>query len=327
MKRTAALAAGALFFALAPASGEGMAAAVETQVQAEGPSGVLAGTLAAPPGAANEPVVLIIPGSGPVDRNGDSPRGLEAATYRLLAGALAARGVASVRIDKRGMFGSAGAGDPNKVTIGAYGLDVHAWIAAMRKLTGAPCVWLLGHSEGGLVALEAAQRPQGVCGVVLVAAAGRPLGEIIAEQLKANPANAPILAEALADLARLEAGQHVAAEGMNPALAPLFRPAVQDFLIDEMSYDPAKLVAAYAGPVLVLQGSTDLQVSALDAHRLAAARPGVRLVEIEGMNHVLKSAPADRAANIATYADPNLPLAPGVADAIADFIKTGGKAG
>ena len=72
----------------------------ERPITAPGPLAPLAGTLAdAGKGA---PVLLIIPGSGPTDRDGNSPLGVKAGTYRLLAEALAARGVSSVRIDKRG---------------------------------------------------------------------------------------------------------------------------------------------------------------------------------------------------------------------------------
>jgi uncharacterized protein len=60
-----------------------------------------------------------------------------------------------------------------------------------------------------------------------------------------------------------------------------------------------------------------------DAERLAAARPGVKLVKVEGMNHVLKDAPADRAGNLATYRDPLKPVAHGAVDAIVDFVKGG----
>jgi uncharacterized protein len=318
MTRIATVAAALALVVTVPAS----AAPVQTYVQTQGPTGVLKGTMLAPPDASKAPLVLINPGSGPTDRDGNSPLGVQAASYRLLAKALAAEGVASVRIDKRGMFASAGAGDPNKATMAGYAADVHAWAKTLRQNTGVPCVWLLGHSEGGLVALVAAQTPDDLCGLVLVAAAGRPLADILREQLKANPANASLLREILPAIDKLAAGQHVDTAGMSPALKPLFRPAVQDFVIDEMSYDPAKLLAAYPGPVLVLQGSTDLQVSLADAQRLAAARPGVKLVVLPGVNHVLKAAPADRGANVATYADPGLPLAPGVADAIAAFVKT-----
>jgi hypothetical protein len=320
MNRLRAIAA-CLLLAAAPACAQSPAplAPGESLVQTQGPSGVLKGTmLSAPKGA---PVVLIIPGSGPTDRDGNNRFGITAASYKLLAQALGPMGVTSVRIDKRGMFGSAGAGDPNHLVMTDYAADVHAWMATLRQQTGAPCIWLIGHSEGGLVALVAAQHPADLCGLVLISTPGRSTADILREQLKANPANAPILAEALADVDKLAAGQNIDMNGMNPALVPLFYTAVQDFEIDEMRYDPAKLAAAYPGPILVLQGTTDFQVSLVDAQRLAAARPGIRLVELPGVNHVLKLAPADRAGNAATYADPNLPLAPGIADAIAAFVK------
>src|SRR5262245_15965848 len=124
-------------------------------IQIPGPEGSLAGTLLAP-GTPSAPVVLIIPGSGPTDRDGNGPAGLMASTYRLLAEGLVTRGIASVRIDKRGLFGSrAAVTDPNSVTIDDYAADVRAWVSAIRDRTGAPCVWVLGHSEGGLVALVA----------------------------------------------------------------------------------------------------------------------------------------------------------------------------
>ena len=295
---------------------------IETFIEAQGPLAPLKGTLLTPADVRKAPVVLIIPGSGPTDRDGDSLVGLKAAPYRLLAEALAADGIASARIDKRGMFASGAAvKDPNDVTISDYATDVHAWIKSLRATTGAPCVWVVGHSEGALVAEAAAQDPAGICGLILVSGAGRKLGDVITAQLEANPANAPILPQALPALAKLEAGQRVDTAGMDPRLVPLFAPAVQGFLIDEMAKDPVKLLAAYRGPVLVLQGTTDLQVSAEDASLLAGARPGVQLVLLSGVNHVLKVAPADRAANLATYADPSLPLAPSVAEAVESFIK------
>jgi len=190
---------------------------VASEIQAPGPQGPLAGTLLTP-GKPNAPVVLIIPGSGPTNRDGNNPMGLKGATYKLVAEGLAARGIASVRIDKRGMFGSRAAiADPNAVTIGDYAADIHAWAAAIRKQTGARCVWVLGHSEGGLVALAAGQQPEGICGLLLVSAAGRPLGTVIRAQLRANPANAPVLAQAEAALDSLEAGKHVDTTGMHQA--------------------------------------------------------------------------------------------------------------
>jgi uncharacterized protein len=294
---------------------------VQTYVQAPGPLGSLKGTMLAP-AAGNAPMMLIIPGSGPTDRDGNNPHGVKASTYRLLAEGLAARGIGSVRIDKRGMFGSnAAVADGNAVTIDDYVADVRAWIAVVRERTGVSCVWVLGHSEGGLVALAAAQKSTDICGVVLVAAAGRPLGEVMRSQFRSNPVNAPVLDWAMKAIDSLEAGKRVDVTGMHPALAPLFAPQVQGFLINAFSYDPAKLIAAVGKPVLIVQGGRDFQVGVVDAERLQQAAPKAELVILPDANHVLKAvASDDRRANIATYADPTLPLAPGVIDAIAGFV-------
>lgn len=289
------------------------------ELTAPGPNGPLAGTLIGAGKAA--PVVVILPGSGPTDRDGNNPMGVTAAPYRLLAEALAARGVSTVRVDKRGLFGSARAiADPNAVTIAAYAADAHAWAKAARARTGAKCVWLLGHSEGGLVALAAARDGKDLCGVILVATPGRPLGQVMRDQLRANPANAPILAPALAAIDSLEAGKRVDAATLPPALRPLFNPAVQGFEIDLFSYDPAKLAAKLTLPMLIVQGDRDLQVTVGDATALSAAQPRARVVIVSGMNHVLKLVGDDRAGNMASYADPSRPVAPALVDAVARFV-------
>jgi uncharacterized protein len=311
---------------LAAALAAANAAPVQSYVEAPGPSGPLKGTMLAP-ASGGAPMVLVIPGSGPTDRDGNNPLGVKAATYKLLAEGLAARGIGTVRVDKRGMFASSMAvADGNAVTIDDYVTDVGAWVATIRKQTGTPCVWVLGHSEGGLVALAAAQKLPDICGLVLVSAGGGPLGEVLRMQLRANPANAPVLDQAMAAIDSLEAGKHVDVTSMNPALMPLFAPQVQEFLISVFSYDPAKLIATVSKPVLILQGERDLQVSVADAERLKQAAPQAKLVLLPNTNHVLKTVTTDdRRANGATYTDPSLPLAPGVVDAVANFVVPAGK--
>ena len=288
---------------------------------APGPKGPLEGTFV--DAGKDAPVIIIIPGSGPTDRDGNNPLGVTAAPYRLLAEQLAAQGVSTLRADKRGMFGSKAAiPDANAVTIADYATDAHQWARVLRAKTGAKCVWLLGHSEGSLVALKAAQQPDGLCGIVLASAPGRKLGDVLREQLQSNPANAPLLADALPALASLEAGKRVDTSSMPAPLLKLFAPQVQPFLMDLLKQNPTAEVAATSLPVLILQGTKDLQVQPADAEALHKAQPKSELRLLPNMNHVLKDvAGEDRAANLAAYADATVPVDAGLVDAIAAFVK------
>ena len=276
----------------------------------------LHGTMLAPEAA--RAVAVILPGSGPTDRDGDQAPAINASTYRLLAEGLAAQGIATVRIDKRGVGQSAAAGPAEAdLRFDAYAADARAWAAEAARLSDRPCAWLIGHSEGALVALKAVEGgDQAICGLVLLSGAGRPAGAVLREQLAGAPE--PLKTQAFAALAELEAGRTVA--DTPPALAALFRPSVQPYLISWLPLDPAVLLAAYDGPVFIGQGTTDLQIGVADAEALAAADPEATLKLWAGVNHILKTAPADRARNLATYADPALPLASGVAEDVAAFI-------
>jgi fermentation-respiration switch protein FrsA (DUF1100 family) len=120
-------------------------------------------------------------------------------------------------------------------------------------------------------------------------------------------------------LSALERGETVAE--VPPALAALYRPSVQPYLISWMRYSPTEQIAALKLPVLIVQGTTDIQVDAGQARALQAARPDAKLVIIPGMNHVLKEVPADPQRQLASYGDPALPLAPLLSDAIAGFLR------
>ncbi len=245
----------ALTLAFAAIAGAAQAAPVETFVEMPGGLAPLKGTMLAPAEGPRGPAVLILAGSGPTDRDGNNPLGVRGSTYRLIAEGLAGRGVTTLRVDKRGLFASGpAAADPNAVTVIDLAADAQAWARKLMAETGRPCVWLIGHSEGGLVALIAGQDNPDVCGLILAAAPGRPLGEVLREQLRANPANAPLLPPALHAIDELEAGRKVDTTGMHPALMPLFHPAVQGFLIVMFQQKPAELAASFKGPILILQG-------------------------------------------------------------------------
>ena len=297
-----------------------MAQAAEIRI--DGPAGPLGGEAILPAGATQ--VVVIVAGSGPTDRDGNSPQGIRTDAYKLLAQGLAAAGIATIRIDKRGMFRSASKGvDPNQVTVAGYAEDIRTWAAAAKTRAGTDCAWILGHSEGGLMALAAAQRAAApICGLVLVAAPGRPLGVLLREQLLANPANEPYLEGAFEAIEALERGEAPRLAIWEFTLRRLFPAAVHDYLIDLFAQDPAALIAAVDRPVLIVQGTRDIQIDAQDADALKAAQPAARLVMVPGMTHVLKAVDTeDREANTATYSDPSLPLHPNLLPAIAGFLR------
>jgi fermentation-respiration switch protein FrsA (DUF1100 family) len=104
-------------------------------------------------------------------------------------------------------------------------------------------------------------------------------------------------------------------------LQQLFAPQVQDFLIDMMKLDPAALAAATRLPMLIVQGDRDIQISLADAETLHAAHPTATYRVLNGVNHALKIVESDDlAANMATYGNPNLPIAQEVVSAIAAFV-------
>lgn len=295
-----------------------LTAPTETGLTVAAEPAPLYGTLLAPEGPARA-VALILPGSGPTDRDGNNPLGVAAGTYRRLAEGLAAQGIASVRFDKRGVAQSAAAA-PSEAdfTFRDNISDARLWMDETLARTGFACVWLVGHSEGALVALATASNDDPkICGLILLSGAGRKAGLVLREQLASAPLPPELRTAAETALSELEAGRTTEAP---PQLAALFRPSVQPYMISWLALDPAALIADYEGPVMIGHGSTDLQTTLVDAETLRAGQPSARLVVWDGVNHVLKTAPADPAANVATYRDPTLPLAPGVVEDVAGFI-------
>ncbi|HZY99008.1 MAG TPA: alpha/beta fold hydrolase [Candidatus Baltobacteraceae bacterium] len=265
----------------------GAALAAETGISLPTPTGTIFGTLALP-AKMPAPVVLIVAGSGPVDRNGNAGAMLQTNAYALLAAALAQRGVASVRYDKRGVGASAKAlTSENDVRIETYANDVAAWVRQLNADKRFSRTIVAGHSEGSLLGILALQHVTAGAFVSLEGA-GRPAGVVLDEQLKRNvPPDLDKKAEAV--VAQLEQGKAVA--DPPPELAALFRPSVQPFIISYLKYDPANEIAKLSLPVTIVQGTADVQVTMDDANALKAGDPSAKLVVVQGMNHLLKHPP------------------------------------
>ncbi len=278
-------------------------------------TGILSGTLI----RAGEIAALIIGGSGPTDRDGNSVLNLRSNVYKLLAEGLAAQGISTLRYDKRGVGASQAALTAEKdLRFETYVDDARTWSHELAVRSGVERVWLIGHSEGALIAEKVAEHNAEICGLILISGAGRRAADVVREQLKTSLPDS-LKQQAFDALSELESGRAIASPP--PPLLGLFRPSVQPYMISWLSLDPAAILATLKQPVFILQGDTDLQVSVEDAGRLAAARVDTHLAILKGVNHVLKVAPLERAANIATYNDPELPLAPGVLDTVRHWIK------
>ncbi len=279
------------------------------------PTGTLSGTWM----RAGKIAALIIAGSGPTDRDGNSVLNLRSNAYKLLAEGLAAEGISTLRYDKRGVGASQAALTAEKdLRFETYVDDARAWSHELAVRSGVERVWLIGHSEGALIAEKVAEHNPEICGLILISGAGRRAADVLREQLKTSLPDS-LKQQAFDALLELESGRTIASPP--PPLLGLFRPSVQPYLISWLSLDPAAILAILKQPVFILQGDTDLQVSVEDAGRLAAARVDTHLAILNGVNHVLKVAPLERAANMATYNDPELPLAPGVLDTVLHWIR------
>ena len=285
------------------------------------PSGplTLGGTLTLPKGAAGPvPVAVIVAGSGPTDRNGNSLLGIKPNSYAQLAWRLAERGIASLRYDKRGMPATQGRVDMFTTSFDDFVADVSAAASALAADPRFSRVVILGHSEGAGLGLLAANRGAPVAGVALLAGLGRPFAVVLREQLAAQ-FDAATLAQWDSAFARYLRGEE--AGELPDALRSLVAPANRRFLQTAVGYDPVKEVRAAKVAVLIVQGGTDIQVSVADARALAAARPAATLLIIADANHVFKRAPTrDRAAQTAQYMDPTLPLVPELVDAVVRWM-------
>ena len=282
--------------------------------EVEVPAGTLKGTLTVPAGKGPFPVAFIHAGSGPTDRDCNQPLLLKTDAFKMLAAALAEKGVATLRIDKR-LVGESLKHKEEDVRFDQYADDVVAWVELLRQDKRFSRVAFVGHSEGSLIGLVAAARAKPDAFVSLCGP-GLRLADTLRTQLKKGLAK-ELYEKSEKVVAELEAGRTV--KEYPKELAGLFRESVQPYLISLFRPDPTKLIAALDVPVLIIQGEADVQIPAEHATALAGANKKARLVTIEKMSHTLKRV-EDPKGQKASYTDPKLPLAPGLVDTLADFL-------
>lgn len=306
-----------ILYWLLPASGQSAYYTPE-EIQLPLKGVIIHGTLFTPTGVKNPPVVLIIAGSGPTDRDGNSPliRGKNNSLLQL-ADSLARHGIASLRYDKRAIGKSVVPGLVEDSIRFDTGIGDALALCSLLQEKKFKRIYIAGHSEGSLVGLGAANQFK-TAGFISIAGAGRKIDLVLKEQFKNLPDSLRQLGYSYID--SLAAGNPV--RKPHVLLSSVFRPSVQPYLISWMRMDPQQLIAALDCPALIIQGTNDLQVTETDARQLAAARPAATLLLVKNMNHVLKEVSStSKAVNQQAYSDPALPVMQELITGMVTFIQ------
>ena len=260
-------------------------------------------------------LVIIVAGSGPTDMNGNNKL-YENNSYKMLAEALKEKEISSYRYDKRGVGKSLGKiSSENEIKFYDYVRDLIEIISHFKKLDKFKNITIIGHSEGSLVGMLACQKIN-VEGYISIAGPAKTILKTLKRQLSFQPSFIQSMSQPI--LEKLENSELV--DSIPPLLMSIFRPSIQSYLIDWDAYDPVKEISKIDIPILIIQGTTDIQVEVEDAIMLNNSSEGSKLQIIEGMNHVFRQASDNRLLNLQTYGNPELPIDNNMVNIISEFI-------
>lgn len=258
-------------------------------------------------------LIVIIPGSGPIDRNGNAG-GKGGNSLKYLADSLNLLGISTLNTDK---YASAHSRIDTSLQIGYddfIGL-ANEWLKKARA-SGYEDITLLGHSQGSLTALLLGDST-GVDRVISLCGAGRKINEVLVDQLTQQfpPSQMPPIQAAFDSI-----GMGLQPKSPNVFLNSMFAPQNVQFLISWAAHDPCEAIAKLNCPVAIIQGETDIQVTLKEANRLQDCQLEAEYLFIKGMGHMLKTAPGMRITALNYYDRPDLPLHPELAKTIVNFI-------
>jgi len=287
---------------------------IETEINV---SPLVKGTLYTPEKSGRKTdLVILIAGSGPTNRSGNQI-GMKNNSLKYLAQGIAKEGTAVFSYDKR-IFAMMAAGnlDEKSLRFEDFIGDAKDVIAFFRNKDEYRKIIVAGHSEGALIGVVAAQDNRADAYISL-AGAGRTLDQIIVDQIAEQAPN--MRGEVEGYFTKMRNGEDFQS---HPMLESVFRESVRPYLLSSMKYDAKAEIKKLKIPVLIVNGTKDLQIKVPEAESLRAAKPDAKLVIIENMNHVLKEIKGDDAANKASYSDPDLPVISELLSAVNQFIKT-----
>ncbi len=277
---------------------------------------LIKGTLFSPENVTSKTkLVILIAGSGPTNRSGNQV-GMQNNSLKYLAEGLAQNGFAVFSYDKR-IFAQMINKTIDEKTLSFEDFindakDVVTYFKSQKKYAK---IIIAGHSEGSLIGMVAAKT--NVDGYVSLAGAGRPIDEVLSEQIAKN---SPTLKEAAdKDLALLKEGKTF--DNKNPMLASLFRESIQPYMISWIKYNPQEEIKKLQLPILIINGTKDIQVPPSDAELLHKANPKSTLKIIENMNHIFKEIKVDED-NVKSYSDPKLPVIHELIEIMTSFVNS-----
>lgn len=264
----------------------------------------------------SDKLTIIVAGSGPTDRDGNNPL-YKNNSLKMLAEALYEQDISSFRYDKRGIGASVkGVVSEDLLMFDDYINDLGSIINFFKKTAKYNQIIVIGHSEGSLISSIAFQK-YSYDKFVSIAGTSVDILSTIRNQLLNQPEFIQNMTNPIID--KLQLGQTV--DSVPPMLNSLFRASVQPFLINMASYEPIKQFSKINIPILIIQGTNDVQVSVQDAISLDNASPNSEMYIIEGMNHIFKQASSNRLENIKTYSDPTLEVNKDMVNKIVQFVR------
>ncbi len=274
---------------------------------------VIKGTLLNIVNVQKSALCIIIPGSGPTDRDGNNAF-MKNNSLKFLAEELAQNNIASYRYDKSVLSYSKNNTKIDSLTFNDFIEEASEVISHFKKLKKYSKIIIIGHSQGSLVGMISGKNT--IDGFISIAGSGRTIDEVLTEQIELQ---APFLKdETTKILTELKAGKTV--ENVNPMLISLFNKKVQPFLTSWIQYNPQTEIKKLTCPILIINGTKDIQVKTLDADLLHSANSNSQLKYIENMNHIFKEIKGDNNENMASYSDPNSPIMKELSTIIATFV-------
>lgn len=260
----------------------------------------------------NTPLIIWVHGSGNVDRNGNQQPQIKANYIKQFRDAMNKNGIAFFSYDKR---------TANKdnfkflkdIRFTHLIEDAQLAVTHFKNDKRFSKITIIGHSQGSLTAMLASK---GCDNYISIAGTGKAIDHILTEQISKQ---SPLLGVAAkAHLKELKETGKIAE--VNPMLMRIFAPQNQAFLASWMQYNPSAEIKRMNIPILIVNGTKDIQVPVTEAEVLHKANPNSKLVLVQHMNHVLKQIDKDED-NMKSYFSADYPLSAQLTQTIVNFIK------